>query len=239
MSVRLNSILLLVGAFAASAANASLTSAVTNTVYSPVAGAHTIDFGNTSAPGNSANANAVVGSAAAGDTILQGTLAGVDYKYVDGALFNNSTLISGMAARPVGALGNYLSVGTESKQKGPSTLTFGSGLSYFGFLWGSPDSYNSVTFWNGSHLLATFNGTAVSSSANGDQSFARYFGVTASGGDVITKVVFSSGGNAFETDNHAFISAVPEPETYAMLLAGLGLMAVIARRKTSRTTRRG
>ena len=58
-------------------------------------------------------------------------------------------------------------------------------------------------------------------------------------GDVYKRQVFSSGGNAFETDNHAFISAVPEPETYAMLLAGLGLMAVIARRKTSRTTRRG
>jgi hypothetical protein len=212
-------------------AQAALTSSVTNTAYSPVAGANTINFGNTDTPGNSENSKAVAGSAAAGDTLLQGTLAGVGYQYVDGALFNNTSLISGTAARPVGATGNYLSVGVSSHQKGPSTLTFSTGLSYFGFLWGSPDAYNTVTFWNGTTQLASFNGTAVKANANGDQTFARYFGVTANGGDVITKVVFSASTNAFETDNHAFISAVPEPETYAMLLAGLGLMGVVARRK--------
>lgn len=215
-------------------AQAALTSSVTNTAYSPVVGAQTIDFGTTNLPGNSQNARAVAGSAAAGDTLLQGTLGGVGYKYVDGALFNNSQLISGTAARPVGATGNYLSVGVNSHQAGPSTLTFSKGLSYFGFLWGSPDAYNTVTFWNGNTQLASFTGTAVKTSANGDQDYARYFGVTANGGDVITKVVFSSSSNAFETDNHAFIAAVPEPETYAMLLAGLGLMGVVARRKRLR-----
>ena len=32
-------------------------------------------------------------------------------------------------------------------------------------------------------------------------------------------------------DSYGFIPAVPEPETYAMLLAGLGLMGFIARRR--------
>jgi hypothetical protein len=33
----------------------------------------------------------------------------------------------------------------------------------------------------------------------------------------------------------SFAAAVPEPETYAMLLAGLGLMGAVARRKRSNT----
>jgi hypothetical protein len=33
------------------------------------------------------------------------------------------------------------------------------------------------------------------------------------------------------TINNATVTAVPEPESYAMLLAGLGLMGAIARRK--------
>ena len=32
----------------------------------------------------------------------------------------------------------------------------------------------------------------------------------------------------------ASVTAVPEPETYAMLLAGLGLMGLVARRKAGR-----
>ena len=34
----------------------------------------------------------------------------------------------------------------------------------------------------------------------------------------------------------SFAAAVPEPETYAMLLAGLGLMGAVARRKRAKTT---
>jgi hypothetical protein len=47
-------------------------------------------------------------------------------------------------------------------------------------------------------------------------------------------VTFTSGSNAFETDNHAFIAsvtAVPEPETYALMLAGLGFLGAVVRRK--------
>ena len=41
------------------------------------------------------------------------------------------------------------------------------------------------------------------------------------------------------TDVPGFASAVPEPETYAMLLAGLGLIGFAARRKNGRLGRPG
>jgi hypothetical protein len=211
-------------------AQAGITTFSTGSATSTQAGAFTIDFGNSPVKNN----GSVVGNATAGDIVYSGTGLNNSFTYTDGALFSNSVLISGVAARPVGSTGDYLSVGNSGTSTGPSTLTFSKGLTYFGFLWGSPDGYNKVTFWNGSNKLGSFNGSAVLQPPNGNQSFASFFNVKTTGSDVITKVTFASTGMAFETDNHAFITAVPEPETYAMLLAGLGLMGAIVRRRTSR-----
>lgn len=205
----------------------ALTSSVTNTAYSTQAGANTITFGSSTVN----NGAAVAGSAVANDVVYAGSAGGVTYSYTDGALFNNTDLISGVAARPVGAVDNYYSLGNAGLQTGTGAVSFSTGLSYFGFLWGSPDTYNTVTFWNGNTQLASFDGSIVKQPADGNQSYARYFNVFTQGSEKITRVTFASNGNAFETDNHAFITAVPEPETYAMLLAGLGLMGVVARRK--------
>jgi hypothetical protein len=60
---------------------------------------------------------------------------------------------------------------------------------------------------------------------------ARFFNVSTTGTSKITFIRFTASQNAFETDNHAFITAVPEPETYVMLLAGLGLLGLMARRR--------
>ena len=206
------------------------TTSVTTGATSSQAGASTITFGSSATN----NAGSVVGNVAAGDTVVTGTLTGVTYTFVDGALFNNSSLISGVAARPVGSTGNYYSVGHTGTQQGTGTVTFSQGLSYFGFLWGSPDTYNHVTFYSGATQIGSFDGSAIKVPANGDQSYARYFNIFAGAGESITKVTFTSGSNAFETDNHAFIAsvtAVPEPETYALMLAGLGFLGAVVRRK--------
>jgi hypothetical protein len=52
--------------------------------------------------------------------------------------------------------------------------------------------------------------------------------------DVANIARVSITGNGVVLDNLTFTAAVPEPENYAMLLAGLGLMGVVARRRSLR-----
>lgn len=220
-------------ALASAHANATspvlLTTSITTGSFSQQLGAFNINFG--TSPVN--NHNPVGGLAAGADSVLSGTGSGVAYSYTGGALYNiSNSPISGVTARPPGSTGNFYSVGTSpAAQTGPGQVSFSTGLSYFGFLWGSPDTYNKVSFYNGSSLLGSFTGSAVLNPANGNQSVSKYFNVFAAQGQKITRVEFLSTGNAFETDNHAFIAAIPEPEAYAMFLAGLGLMGVMVRRK--------
>jgi len=197
-------------------AHAALTTSVTSGSFSEMAGAITTDFG--VSPVN--NFGTVSGPLPSG--------------YTGGGLFNfgpTSTLPNGISARPPGSEGNFWSIGTNSYQAGPGIVTLATPASYFGFLWGSPDAYNTVSFYDGSNLLGSFDGSAIKVPPNGDQTYAKFFNVFAGQGEQITRVVFTSTTNAFETDNHAIVSAVPEPETYAMLLAGLGLLGWHARRR--------
>ncbi len=209
-------------------ANAFSTS-VTGGSFSSQAGALTIDFGT----GTATNSGPVGGSLSGADLVYSGSGGGVSYNYRGGALYNLVTSpISGVTARPVGSAGNFYSVGTSpAAQTGPSEVQFSSGLGYFGFLWGSPDTYNTVNFYDGSTLLGSYTGSVVLNPANGNQAFAAYFNAFAGSNEQITRVTFASSQNALETDNHAYAAAVPEPETYAMLLAGLGLLGFAARRR--------
>jgi VCBS repeat-containing protein len=102
----------------------------------------------------------------------------------------------------------YLSIGGNATE----TITFASQKNVFGLYWGSVDSYNSIKFYDGTTLVASYTGADISPLlSNGNQgSFASNGYVEFSGLHSFNKVVLSSTSNAFEIDN---ISAgyVPPP----------------------------
>ncbi|MDD4881070.1 MAG: PEP-CTERM sorting domain-containing protein [Gallionellaceae bacterium] len=78
---------------------------------------------------------------------------------------------------------------------------------------------------------------------NGVQTESMVVNATTSGPTLVNfnwtnvdKVTFSSDGSDAVLDNIT-VSAVPEPETYAMLMAGLGMMGFVARRRRSLSAR--
>lgn len=143
-----------------------------------------------------------------------------------------SQLVTGThsyAAQPAGSTGNYLSVGPSGSQPTMQTLTFASGASYFGMLWGSPDGYNTFTVTTNLGEFA-YTGALITNPANGNRLISGFANFTADSGEFITGVKWESSSNGFETDNHAVV-AVPEPETYALMLAGLAAVGFVARRR--------
>jgi hypothetical protein len=157
-----------------------------------------------------------------------------DYSYTNFTI-TSAPGNSGYSAEPPGDTTDFFSVGTAPQHASTTaTLTFtGAGASYFGMYLGSPDSYNSITF-TGNGVSKTYSGTDLAGAwADGNQGTGMYFNFQAAQGTSFTTVTFNSGTNAFETDNHAYLmaAAVPEPETYAMMLAGLALVGLVRRRK--------
>lgn len=123
---------------------------------------------------------------------------------------------------------------------GEVTLQLDRPNQYFGLLWGSADDYNTLSFYRGTTFLFNFTGHDVDGLANGNQGAAGTFYVNINSDTPFDRVVASSTSYGFEFDNVALavnpinplpISVIPEPGTYAMLLAGLAMIGAIVRRR--------
>ena len=67
----------------------------------------------------------------------------------------------------------------------------------------------------------------------GQQDFSQYVQFAAAAGDSIVSLSFSNvpSIDAFEAANFTVTAPVPEPETYVLMLAGLGAVGFMSRRR--------
>ena len=117
------------------------------------------------------------------------------------------------------------------------SLTFSNPVAAFGFYGVDIGDFNGqVTLTTSGGLNQFFN---VGNTLNGSGGSVLFWGVI-SNADTFTSISFgntSNGSDAFVFDNFTVgsleqvKSPVPEPETYAMFLAGLGFMGYMARRR--------
>lgn len=112
------------------------------------------------------------------------------------------------------------------------TANFGLGFSadYFGLLWGSVDSYNTITFLSGGETVGVFTGgDDPIQPADGNQAASFFVEFWFQDGLSFDEIEFDSTQRAFETANHA-VRAVPAPGALALLGAGLLGLALVRRR---------
>jgi len=200
---------------------------------SSVAGARTNDFNTGDFTTWSGGANPVTGTVASGggSHFVTGDVSG---KYA--APFISDGPIAGSDDPTV-----YLSVPAASNT-GSVTLLLNTTFNYFGLLWGSIDTYNTISFLLNGVVVDSYTGTDVitPNAANGNQTapstntYVNFFDLPS-----FDAVRFASTSYAFELDNIALATTggtgtnVSEPAALGLLglgLVGLGLAA--RRRKT-------
>jgi hypothetical protein len=146
-----------------------------------------------------------------------------------GAIVSGS--VSSAYAAPMGAtqqdLTHYLAV-----SNGFATAALGQTYNYLGIWWGSIDTYNTLSFYLGQNLVASFTGTDIAGIyANGSWTGSGsnlYVNFLLSGFDSFT---ITSNGIAFESDNIT-VGKVPEPTV--LLLLGSGLLGLAGLRRKFR-----
>lgn len=108
---------------------------------------------------------------------------------------------------------------------------FGATYSAFTFVWGSPDDYNTLTFYKNGAVVDTLSITPGSSIA--PAVYAKTSGlatITNIAGGSYDAVMFSTSGNSFEYGN---VAPVPVPAAGVMLLGALGGLTALRRRKSA------
>ena len=154
--------------------------------------------------------------------------------YTDGV---NASVRSGSVTsvylQPEGldASDSFLVVSKLGGSNGSARVNVGDASS-FSFVWGSPDSFNVIDIFSDGFGTVSYTGSQLGSTngfiANGNNTHTGLFTIAGVDGATIDHVVFRSSGVAFEV---AVAAPVPEPESYALMLAGLAAVGFVARRR--------
>jgi hypothetical protein len=141
-------------------------------------------------------------------------------------LFKGS--VGGVAAAPYTGTGPDKNPYFSAEPGGAITIAFSRQQKYFGLLWGSVDGYNHLAFYDGAVKVASFSGTDVTKSANGDRGFAGTYFVNVDFSSPVTfdRVVATSDSPAFEFDS-VTNAAVPEPSALVLFATGLAGLAML------------
>lgn len=159
-----------------------------------------------------------------------------------GTFFENATgSVGGVRRSPYDTVAGLAGTGVYHSVSGGGTATYAFAQDQIGFslLWGSPDSYNSLSFFNDGVQLSL---DSFGLTLTGDEIAALPLSqpqqvglaLVAISGFTFDKVVFASGGNAFE---YGLVSstpaAVPLPAAAWMLIAGFGALVAAGRRRAA------
>jgi hypothetical protein len=119
---------------------------------------------------------------------------------------------------------------TSIQTGGSATYNFAGPATGLSLLWGSPDSYNTLTFFSG------LNGTgtdlfSITGSLLNIQTYGHDLVDFTMTGGTFESVVLASSGNAFEFADLQDALATPLPAAFPLFAGGLGMVGFFARRK--------
>lgn len=202
-----------------------------------------VDLGSGVVPGATVNTTTALSLTSNGTSANSGLFYGstqiATMVPTSGAVFGAGDDLTNVRLTPLGATGNYLAAGPSGGElAGAVTLAFTDpSVTALSFLWGSPDSFNSLTISTTSGATYTFDTAALGLDGSGNNADTTDVEFIAQAGSDITSVTFSSPQDAFEASNFA-VSGVPEPATWAMMVLGfLGVGFVAYRRKDNASFR--
>ena len=148
-----------------------------------------LDLGTGSGAGLVSQAPVSFGSGANAGTIT--------YAGTSGIYMGNVAGVTAAPWTPTGReAGNYFAV----QPSGGISISFAQQQQYFGIMWGSVDTYNTLSFYRGDTLVEQLPGKAVTNNPNGSQAaLGTYFvNLNFGGGTSFDRVVATSSNPAFE-----------------------------------------
>lgn len=120
----------------------------------------------------------------------------------------------------------FLAVPSASASTGTAVYTSGRYITSFSFDWGTPDSYNALSFTGLAGTSVPITGASLA---------PGHYTYNFLASQQIKSVNFTSSNRAFEIDNVS-VTAVPEPASWALMIGGFVMVGFASRRRTTAVT---